>query len=94
MTELPDIAGMTTTVGDFTSFEGRYELRPGRELGIRSAGGYLDVDGWMLLPLGPDVFFCVQDFGEVTFERDDEGKATGLLWGESAYHMRRVGDVD
>ena len=79
---------------DFSAYEGSYELRPGRNLGVRAAGTYLDVDSWMLLPMGPDTFFCVQDFAKVVFQYDDSAKITGMIWGESDYHMSRVGDVE
>jgi CubicO group peptidase (beta-lactamase class C family) len=94
--ELPDVAGMAALAADadFTRYEGRYELRPGRNLGVRSAGSYLDVDGWMLLPMGPDTFFCVQDFGKVVFRFDAESKVDGLTWGQDDFKMPRVGDLE
>jgi hypothetical protein len=78
---------------DLMKYEGDYELRPGRSLGIRVADNYLDVDSWMLIPVTTDTFFCIQDFGQVVFQYGDDGKVSGLIWGESEHFMPRIGEM-
>ena len=94
--ELPDLTRSIAVEVDLTVYEGSFQLRPGSNLGVRATGNNrLDVDGWMLLPLQDEhTFFCVQDFGKVVFEFDDDGTVTHLVWGPNAYQMDRVGDVE
>ena len=93
--ELPDVSAIRDVGADLTVYEGSYQLRPGQNLGVRAVGDRLDVDSWMLLPLGsPHAFFCVQDFGKVVFEFGENDEVTNLVWGDSAYHMERVGDFE
>jgi CubicO group peptidase (beta-lactamase class C family) len=88
--EIPDVAAMTVDGIDLAPYRGEYNSRPGRDFTVTPQGDHLDIDDWMLVPLGDDAFFCVQDFAHVQFERDAQGVVTKLVWGDTGMEMPRV----
>jgi CubicO group peptidase (beta-lactamase class C family) len=64
----------------FRSYEGAYELRPGRNLELRVLDGRVEMEGWLLIPISERRLFSPQDYAEVEVVLDENGGATRLDW--------------
>ena len=78
------------------SYEGAYELRPGRSMELRVVDGRLRMREWLLMPTSETTFFSPQDYAEIEVVLDDNGKAIRLDWrtGGETYPMPRVAASD
>jgi len=83
-----------------TRLEGRYELMPGFSLDMKALNGFLTVHPtgqpmFTLHATDPLEFFLVAPEAGATFELDDKGKATGLVWHQHGMDQPgpRTGDV-
>ncbi len=65
------------------ALEGLYKLGFATGIPLRFApdGRLARFGDRVLLPTGPDAFFCVNDYEEVKIERGPDGSVTGLAWG-------------
>ena len=75
------------------SYEGLYQLRPGRNLQLRVTAGRVTMDDWLLIPVAPATFFSPQDYAEITVVLGDDGSAERLDWkiGDNVYPLPRIG---
>jgi len=71
-------------------YAGTYEPRPGGGFDVRVEDGELMIGSYVLVPLGDDRFFSIQDYAAVNVVRDEDGGITGLDW--SGLVMNRVAD--
>ncbi|MDH3745812.1 MAG: serine hydrolase [Acidobacteriota bacterium] len=74
------------------SYEGAYELGPGRSMELRVVDGRVRMREWLLIPTSETTFFSPQDYAEIEVVLDDNGKAVRLDWsiGGEIYPMPRV----
>lgn len=95
---VPSIPGMRpieVPTSVLRRYEGLYQLRPGSPLRVFVDHGVLNVNEWILLPIGERRFFCPQDYATVEVVLDEAGKPTRLDWsfGEEAFPCPRIGDL-
>ena len=69
-------------------YAGTYRPRPGSTFLARVEAGDLIVGSYLLVPIGEHRFFSFQDYAEVTFALDEDGRPTQLDW--NGYVMPRV----
>ena len=74
------------------SYQGSYQLRPGRNLQLRVIDGRVTMDDWILIPVARATFFSPQDYAEITVVQKDDGSVERLDWkiGEDVYPVPRV----
>ena len=74
------------------SYQGSYQLRPGRNLQLRVVNGRVIMDDWLLIPVGKDTLFSPQDYAEITVVRTDDGAVERLDWriGDNVYPLPRI----
>ena len=77
------------------SYEGSYQLRPGRNLELRIVDGRVIVDDWLLIPVTQTTLFSPQDYAEIEVIVDPRGNVTRLDWkiGDQVYPLPKV-DVE
>ncbi len=94
--DVPDYDPVTVTPAALAAYEGRYQLRPGSILNVRARDSALYANEWLLLPLGDDRFFSVQDYGALRFVPGDAGEMLHIEWGESdpPFTLPRVGALE
>jgi hypothetical protein len=76
-------------------YEGVYTLGNGVRLEVRARDGALFANEWALIPVGPDRFYSLRDFGDVSVRRDTSGKIERLDWGtvQGSWPAPRTGDL-
>lgn len=76
-----------------TSYEGAYELRPGRNLELRIVDGRVRMEEWLLIPTSKTTLFSPQDYAEIEVMLDEAGEVDRLEWtiGEQTFTLPRVG---
>ncbi len=74
------------------SYEGFYQLRPGRNLQLRVTDGRVTMDDWLLIPVAPAVLFSPQDYAEISVIQREDGSVERLDWkiGDNVYPLPRV----
>ena len=74
------------------SYQGFYQLRPGRNLQLSVNDGRVTMDDWILIPVATDTFFSPQDYAEITVVQGDDGSVERLDWkiGDDVYPLPRV----
>ena len=74
------------------SYQGSYQLRPGRNLQLRVTDGRVTMDDWILIPVARATFFSPQDYAEITVVQREDGTVERLDWkiGEDVYPLPRV----
>ncbi len=78
------------------SYQGAYELRPGRNLELRWVDGRMRMDDWLLIPTSKTTLFSPQDYAEIEVVFDESGEVSRLDWttGGQTYPLPKVGDLD
>ena len=92
----PDIpAAVEVPLETLASYQGTYQLRPGRTMPLRLVDGALRMDEWLLIPTGETMLFSPQDYGRIRVVRNDTGAVERLDWlaGGREFPMPRVGDL-
>jgi CubicO group peptidase (beta-lactamase class C family) len=93
---LPEVRPIPVAAADLEKLEGRYELRPGTTLSVKSEGGTLRVNVRTLVPLGPRTFFSWEDYGTVEFVFEEGGgRPVRMDWKSegATYPCPRTGDL-
>lgn len=90
--EVPEVTMVRVSTDELERYEGRYQLRPGSILEVRARGELLYSNDWIMIPVGTDRFWSPQDYGSITFVRDDAGAMHHMEWGEG-FEIPRVGDL-
>jgi CubicO group peptidase (beta-lactamase class C family) len=74
------------------SYQGYYQLRPGRNLQLRVVDGRVTMDDWLLIPVAEATLFSPQDYAEITVVMRDDGSVERLDWkiGEDVYPLPRI----
>ncbi|MBU2678417.1 MAG: beta-lactamase family protein [Gammaproteobacteria bacterium] len=74
------------------SYEGLYQLRPGRNLQLRVTEGRVTMDDWLLIPVAPATFFSPQDYAEIIVVMGQDGLVERLDWkiGDNVYPLPRI----
>ena len=77
------------------SYQGIYQLRPGRTMPLRLVDGALRMDEWLLISTSQTELFSPQDYGRIRVVRGDDGAVERLDWiaGGREFPMPRVGDL-
>ncbi len=75
------------------SYQGAYELRPGRNLELRVVGGRVQMNDWLLIPTSETTLFSPQDYAEIEVVFDESGEVERLDWttGGQTYPLPKVG---
>ena len=75
------------------SYEGDYELRPGRNLELRIVDGRVRMGDWLLIPTSDTTLFSPQDYAVITVVSGENGTVERLDWatGGNTYPMPKVG---
>jgi hypothetical protein len=78
--------------GVLESYQGSYQLRPGRNLQLRVTDGRVTMDDWLLIPVARATFFSPQDYAEITVVHGDDGSVERLDWkiGDDVYPLPRI----
>ena len=74
------------------SYQGSYQLRPGRNLQLSVTDGRVTMDDWLLIPVAEATFFSPQDYAEITVVQRDDGSVERLDWkiGDDVYPLPRI----
>ena len=74
------------------SYQGFYQLRPGRNLQLRVTEGRVTMDDWLLIPVAQATFFSPQDYAEISVVTGTDGTVERLDWkiGDSVYPLPRI----
>ncbi len=82
--------------GLLESYQGAYELRPGRNLDLRVVDGRVLMNEWLLIPTSETTLFSPQDYAEIEVVLDEAGEVSRLDWtiGDQTYPLPRVGGTD
>jgi CubicO group peptidase (beta-lactamase class C family) len=74
------------------SYQGSYQLRPGRNLQLRVIDGRVIMNDWLLIPVSEATLFSPQDYAEITVVPGDDGSVERLDWkiGDEVYQLPRV----
>ena len=74
------------------SYEGLYELRPGRNLELRVIDGRVRMNDWLPIPTSSTTLFSPQDYAEIEVVFDKDGGVSRLDWttGGQTYPMPKV----
>lgn len=74
------------------SYQGFYQLRPGRNLQLRVTDGRVTMDDWLLIPVAQSTFFSPQDYAEISVVHRDDGSVERLDWkiGDNVYPLPRI----
>lgn len=95
--EVPTLSSIKAVAADIDpellkSYEGTYELRPGRNLDLRVIDGRVRLTGWLLIPISTTTFFSPQDYAEIEVVLDEDGEVTRLDWTTDGktYPMQKV----
>ncbi len=77
------------------SYQGSYELRPGRNLELRVEGGRVHMSEWLLIPSSKTTLFSPQDYAEIEVVLGENGEVVRLDWttGGETYPLPRVGPL-
>jgi len=75
------------------SYQGAYELRPGRNLELRVIDGRAQMNEWLLIPTSETTFFSPQDYAEIEVVFDESGEVVRLDWttGGQTHPLPRAG---
>ena len=78
------------------SYEGVYELRPGRSLELRVVDGRVRMNDWLLIPTSRTMLFSPQDYAEIEVVFDENGEVSRLDWttGGQTYPLPRIGGLE
>ena len=74
------------------SYQGAYELRPGRNLELRLVDGRVLMEEWLLIPTSRTTLFSPQDYAEIEVVLEEDGAVSRLDWtiGGNTYPLPRV----
>ena len=74
------------------SYQGAYELRPGRNLELRVVNGRVMMEEWLLIPTSERTLFSPQDYAEIEVVVGQDGEVTRLDWttGGQTYPLPKV----
>ncbi len=74
------------------SYQGAYQLRPGRNLELGVRDGQVMMEEWLLIPTSERTFFSPQDYAEIEVVIGEDGGVERLDWriGEETYPLPRV----
>ncbi len=74
------------------TYEGAYQLRPGRNLELRVVNGAVLMNDWLLIPTAAATFFSPQDYAEIEVVLGEGGEVERLDWttGGQTYPLPRV----
>ena len=74
------------------SYQGLYQLRPGRNLELRVTDGRVTMDDWLLIPVAQATFFSPQDYAEISVVKGADGAVERLDWkiGDNVYPLPRI----
>lgn len=74
------------------SYQGDYELRPGRNLELRVRNGRVMMGDWLLIPTSERTLFSPQDYAEIEVVVGENGEVERLDWkiGEEIYPLPKV----
>lgn len=77
------------------SYQGFYELRPGRNLELRIVEGRVLIDDWLLIPTSKTTLFSPQDYAQIEAVLDEDGQVTRLDWTTDGqtYPLPRLGSL-
>lgn len=77
------------------SYQGAYELRPGRNLELRVRNGRVMMEEWLLISASEGTLFSPQDYAEIEVVVGQDGDVTRLDWttGGQTYPLPKVGSV-
>ncbi len=96
--EVPTPAPIKATAADvdpgiLESYQGAYELRPGRNLELSVVDGRVQMNDWLLIPTSETTLFSPQDYAEIEMVFDESGEVTRLDWttGGRTYPLPKVG---
>ena len=85
-------AAVSVEASVLESYQGLYQLRPGRNLQLRVTDGRVTMDDWVLIPVAPATFFSPQDYAEISVVQGDDGTVERLDWqiGDNVYPLPRI----
>ena len=91
--EIP--AAVDVPLETLASYQGMYQLRPGRTMPLRLVDDALRMDEWLLVPTSETELFSPQDYGRIRVVKGEDGAVERLDWlaGGRAFPMPRVGDL-
>ena len=74
------------------TYEGAYQLRPGRNLELRVVDGAVLMNDWLLIPTAAATFFSPQDYAEIEVVLGEGGEVERLDWttGGETYPLPKV----
>ena len=74
------------------SYQGAYQLRPGRNLGLWILDGRVMMEEWLLIPTSERTLFSPQDYAEIEVVISEDGEVARLDWkiGEQTYPLPKV----
>lgn len=78
--------------GVLESYQGWYQLRPGRNLRLSVTDGRVTMDDWLLIPVAEATLFSPQDYAEITVVQREDGSVDRLDWkiGDNVYPLPRI----
>ena len=76
------------------SYQGAYELRPGRSLKLRVVDGRVQMEDWLLIPTSKTTLFSPQDYAVIEVVVGEGGRVERLDWkiGDQTYPLPRVAE--